>query len=195
MTWRERKINEQLETKDKLPNRKLNRLAGFNYAETGRYFVTICTADGSHAFGRVINGIMELNDTGGIVSEQFMELEEHYKTVSIDCFAVMPNHVHAIVMINGTPGIIKPLPVIMQAYKSLSSRKIREKDKGFKWQRSYYDRIIKTEYGLERVREYIKSNPANWNKDAENAVLKLDRRKYYQEIAEEIKEKINERIL
>jgi REP element-mobilizing transposase RayT len=33
------------------------------------------------------------------------------------------------------------------------------------WQRSYHDRIIRTEKELEMVREYIRNNPSKWEED------------------------------
>ena len=38
----------------------------------------------------------------------------------------------------------------------------------FQWQRSYYDEIIKNEYSLYYIREYIKNNPINWSSDENN---------------------------
>ena len=36
------------------------------------------------------------------------------------------------------------------------------------WQRNYYDHIIRNEKDLNRIREYIRSNPANWVTYLEN---------------------------
>ncbi len=33
------------------------------------------------------------------------------------------------------------------------------------WQRNYYEHIIRDEDDLNRIREYIISNPMNWEKD------------------------------
>jgi putative transposase len=185
MSWGNKK---DFLTANKYPKRKLNRLSDFNYAETGGYFITLCVDGGSHKLGYVIDGVVQLSDMGQIAYDQFAELQEHYQKVSIDCFVVMPNHVHAIVVINGifNPGI--SLPKIIQAYKSMTIRKINKNSINFKWQRSYWDSIIKTVYGLERIREYINNNPAQWDKDAENAALKIDKKEYYRAITESMKE-------
>jgi REP element-mobilizing transposase RayT len=37
------------------------------------------------------------------------------------------------------------------------------------WQRNYHDNIIRTQQSLERIRRYIRSNPANWGKDKHNS--------------------------
>jgi putative transposase len=36
------------------------------------------------------------------------------------------------------------------------------------WQRNYYEHIIRDEADLNRIREYIASNPARWAEDDEN---------------------------
>ena len=39
------------------------------------------------------------------------------------------------------------------------------------WQRNYYERIIRKNGELERIRRYIRSNPENWDHDPENVPL------------------------
>jgi len=36
------------------------------------------------------------------------------------------------------------------------------------WQRNYYERIIRDEAELKRIREYIRYNPIEWETDQEN---------------------------
>ena len=36
------------------------------------------------------------------------------------------------------------------------------------WQRNYYERIIRDENELNRIREYIRNNPINWQRDRNN---------------------------
>jgi hypothetical protein len=38
------------------------------------------------------------------------------------------------------------------------------------WQRNYYERIIRNENELNRMREYILANPSMWSRDTENPV-------------------------
>ena len=46
--------------------RRSIRLKGYDYAQPGAYFVTICTHDRACLFGHVVNGEMHLNDAGEI---------------------------------------------------------------------------------------------------------------------------------
>ena len=36
------------------------------------------------------------------------------------------------------------------------------------WQRNYYEHIIRNEYSLFRIREYMRDNPMNWDEDRNN---------------------------
>lgn len=60
------------------------------------------------------------------------------------------------------------VPEIVRGFKTYSSCRINElrKTKGTPvWQRSFYDRIIRNEEELNRIREYILYNPARWRND------------------------------
>lgn len=37
------------------------------------------------------------------------------------------------------------------------------------WQRNYYEHIIRDEHDLNRIRDYIQNNVANWHKDKLNS--------------------------
>ncbi|HAI74128.1 MAG TPA: transposase [Candidatus Moranbacteria bacterium] len=60
---------------------------------------------------------------------------------------------------------------IMRGFKTFTARKINDysKTQGLPfWQSRFYDRIIRNEDELNRIREYIFNNPANWEKDRNN---------------------------
>ncbi|MFA5835833.1 MAG: hypothetical protein WC837_02650 [Bellilinea sp.] len=62
------------------------------------------------------------------------------------------------------------LGAIVQNYKSVSARNInaiRNTPGSVVWQRNYYDRIIRDDRELERVRGYILDNPRRWMEDLE----------------------------
>ena len=58
--------------------RKQNRMKGFDYSSEAIYFVTICTKDKVHYFGKVENGRMILNEFGMIAENQINWLEKQY---------------------------------------------------------------------------------------------------------------------
>ena len=66
----------------------------------GSYFITICTKDREHFFGEIEDGGMVLSDIGKYVDEQFRNITSHYPYADLPLWTIMPNHVHAIVIIS-----------------------------------------------------------------------------------------------
>ncbi|MFO7736471.1 MAG: transposase [bacterium] len=61
---------------------------------------------------------------------------------------------------------IKPIPELIGAFKTTSSKLIHNtENENFKWQKSFYDVIIRDDESLHRITDYIKNNPLNWDKD------------------------------
>ena len=83
-----------------LPQRRSIRMRGYDYANEGAYFVTICTDDMRHLFGRVENGVMIPNALGNIAQQCWDAIPQHMPHVDIGAFVVMPNHVHGIIIIH-----------------------------------------------------------------------------------------------
>ncbi len=79
--------------------RRSVRLKGYDYSQNGAYFVTICTQNKECLFGEIIGGKMVLNDAGLIIEKWWLELENKFSNFKLDAFVVMPNHFHAIVVI------------------------------------------------------------------------------------------------
>lgn len=53
--------------------------------------------------------------------------------------------------------------------KSICTKRIRAAGFGdFGWQERFYDEIIRDERALNRIRQYMLDNPANWEKDRDN---------------------------
>ena len=81
-------------------NRKLNRWQGYDYSQSGLYFVTINTWNRVEWFGRVENEKMILNEYGKIARNCWLDLPNHYYNCLLDEFVIMPNHIHGIVAID-----------------------------------------------------------------------------------------------
>ncbi len=93
-------------------NRKSMRLKEYDYSLPGFYFVTICTHKQKFLFGTIINGDSILNQNGLIALEYLSQIPSHFDNTSIDCFIVMPNHIHFIIQITDeTVGAIHELPL------------------------------------------------------------------------------------
>lgn len=165
-----------------LHERKLNRLKYFNYSSNGWYFVTICIKNRIENFGNVIGRKMILNQFGKIANKFWLEIPNHFRNAELDEFIVMPNHLHGIIVIKNVGNAdlrslqnIKSndktkmmLSKIIHGYKSSVSREIRKLNHIFRWQKSFYDHIIRSEESLFVIRKYIRGNSNNWNNDKNN---------------------------
>src|SRR3990167_2701457 len=100
-------------------NRQSIRLKGYDYARPGSYFITICTQNRKRLFGEVSieftagagpracpsgqgvvpTGKMILNAAGTMVQSVWDEIPQFYPGIAIDCFQIMPDHIHGIVVI------------------------------------------------------------------------------------------------
>jgi len=80
-------------------HRRSMRRAGHDYSQAGAYYVTIVAHERECLFGAIVDGAVVLNDAGRIVWDVWKRLPEHYPHVALDAFIVMPNHVHAILVL------------------------------------------------------------------------------------------------
>ncbi len=80
-------------------HRRSIRLPDYNYAQTGAYFVTICTYKKLCWFGDVKQGEMQLNQIGQIVIQEWLKSSEIRKEIELDEWVLMPNHLHGIIWI------------------------------------------------------------------------------------------------
>jgi len=158
-------------------NRRSIRLKGYDYSQDGMYFLTICAYQQECLFGAIVNGVMQLNELGRIVSEQWGAVSRRFPAVELDAFVVMPNHFHGILAIveDGATADDKRPTVgeIVGAYKSLcihhclewTKRNMPDRTLGKLWQRNYWEHVIRNESELNQIREYIHNNPAQWELD------------------------------
>lgn len=157
----------------KLPKRKLMRLPQYDYSQPGCYFITVCTHEMKSDFGTVVEGKFIPSHIGEIILKNWLWIPEHFADIFPDVFQLMPNHIHGILGIQ-CDKVREQIPkrqamVIPKAikdFKRFSTLEIRKRiDADFRWQRSYYDHVIRNEQSLERIREYILLNPENWKLD------------------------------
>ena|SRR5665647_1670903 len=84
-----------------LPRRKHIRLKGYDYSQTGLYFITVCVQARLCLFGNVQGGEMILNDAGRMVERWYDEIERKYPDKRCHNMVVMPNHFHCIIEMIG----------------------------------------------------------------------------------------------
>jgi putative transposase len=162
-------------------HRRSIRLPSYDYTQEGAYFITICTHGRECFLGNIVDGKMNLSQSGKIVWNGWRWLDQQYSYVDLDKFIVMPNHLHGILFISEecwgdsliAPTRRKPLGRLIGVFKTISTKQINclRNTMGVRiWQRNYYERIIRNEQELNFIREYILSNPHNWDTDEENPI-------------------------
>jgi putative transposase len=77
------------------------RLPDWDYRAGAWYFVTICTKNKECSLGSAADGRIALTRTGTIAQSELLSLANHYQNVIVDHFVIMPNHIHAIIVIAG----------------------------------------------------------------------------------------------
>ena len=138
------------------------RLPGYDYSTDGWYFITINTKNHNHFFGEIENEQMVLNDIGRIVEGEWLNTAKMRDDIALDYFVIMPNHFHAILIIEGRKNI-QNLSSIIKGFKASATSKIRMTGHlDFSWQTRFYDRIIRSEDELFEIRKYIEQNPLRW---------------------------------
>ncbi len=158
-----------------LPQRKSPRLAGYDYAQEGAYFVTICVQGRLLLFGGIIDQVLTLTGAGEMVDHWWREIPNKFADVQLDHWIVMPNHFHGIVCLNRADeaGLTTSLIDVMRWFKAMTTNAYLRGVKADNWppfdkrlwQRSYYDHIIRSQADLNRIREYVLNNPLRWRED------------------------------
>ena len=81
-------------------HRRSIRIPDYNYSRPGFYFITLCCSYREYLFGEIKDNIMILNDFGRIAYDEWIQSAKIRSEIELDEFVVMPNHFHAIVLIN-----------------------------------------------------------------------------------------------
>jgi REP element-mobilizing transposase RayT len=93
-------------------HRKAIRLKEYDYSQPGEYFVTICTYNHECVLGTIVKEEMKLSQMGAIAQQCLIETPKHFPNVELDEYVVMPNHVHAIIVITDRRDLIYQIPQI-----------------------------------------------------------------------------------
>lgn len=166
------------------------RLKNYDYSSNGYYFITICTKNRIHYFGKITDQKMQLSEIGKVAHNCWLEIPNHFPFVVLDEFVIMPDHIHGIVVINKKEGLpveaqdfvppppSSPLPPpqskntfgpqsknlasIIRGFKVGVKKYATMNNIDFAWQSKYYEHIIRNEKALNRIRQYIQNNPLNY---------------------------------
>jgi REP element-mobilizing transposase RayT len=78
-------------------HRRSIRLNGYDYAQEGTYFVTICVQGGLCLLGEVFGGQMMLSLAGEMLRRVWYDPPFKFPSVQFDAFVCMPDHIHFII--------------------------------------------------------------------------------------------------
>jgi REP element-mobilizing transposase RayT len=162
-------------------------MKGYDYSIPWWYYVTVCADSKKYRLSEIKGSKTDLNEFGRIVERVLLNLPTHYERLEIDEYVIMSDHLHGIFILNErrdrsktdpdkniifnnseqsetVPYHMHGLSEIVKSLKSFSSREINKliKPNRFKWQKSFYDRIIRNEKELYNIRRYIRQNPLKW---------------------------------
>ena len=159
-----------------LPKRKHTRLQGYDYNTAGVYFITICTQDRKQVLSEIVKPApanisvggdvldapqIQLLPYGKIVEKYIRQLHDFYKSIQVDRYVIMPDHVHILLTVldDGTSRAPSPtndmLPHVISTFKRFCRREIGSNI----FQRSYIEHVIRDKDDYDTKMKYILENP------------------------------------
>lgn len=170
--------------------RRSIRFKNYDYSKSGAYFITICIDKMERLFGEIESAEIKLTELGKMAKEFWVAIPAHFDFIVLDQFVIMPNHIHGILIIlkddsvgvqyiepqnkklenlheyqKTTPGSIS---TIVRSYKAALTRWAGGQNVYFKWQRNFYERVIRNEKELNNIQKYIFYNPLQWYNEKDN---------------------------
>ena len=162
---------------NKEQKRKKTRLRDFDYSKNGVYFITICTENRKNILSEITQDnvgvgasddpIVKLKESGIIVEEEIIKMNNIYPELNVSKYIIMPNHIHFLIEVNKKTGSSRaPTPTranqLVPKYISTLKRFTNKRVGNPIWQRSYFDHIIRDEEDLALHLQYIEQNPRKW---------------------------------
>ena len=145
----------------------------------GWFFFTFQVFENKSLLGAIVGENCILNELGLAVKGLIETLSKYNPEVYVDCFVIMPNHVHLVLKIDDRPTNEEHhLSKIMRKLKSLAAREYRllgsrgmflgrggVTPRTKLWQDNYWEKIVTNHEQLEAIRRYIENNPKRWSTD------------------------------
>ena len=175
-----------------------NRMPDWNYSKNGSYFITLVTQNRECNMGSIIKMrdkvLVKLSSYGSIIKTEWLRSFEIRQELFLDEYRIMPNHIHAIIILNMNESSLKNndlniknnpfirLPKSISSFiagfkasvnteidnyidqNQLNIPKYNRNNHFF--QPNYHDHVIRNEKEYYRIKNYIINNPKNWKEDS-----------------------------
>ena len=102
---------------------------------------------------------VQLTGTGKIVETYIQNIPSVYPQVTVEKYAIMPNHVHLLLLLE--EGCETSVQTIVRSLKRMVTREFGQSI----WQNSFYDVVIRNDVMYRCEWQYIDSNPDKWTED------------------------------
>ena len=164
------------------------RLPGYDYGQSGAYFVTVCTQGRQPHFGTVevpggewAAAFVRPTALGQRVISGWESIPHFAPFATLDAFVLMPDHVHGLLLFDKNEPAGPPLPYenrfgpqrenlasVLRGFKSGVTTFARTHGLAFAWQARFHERIVRSDNELERIQHYILTNPSRWENEWDN---------------------------
>ena len=146
--------------------RKSNRLREYDYSTNGAYFVTVCTFERQNTLSHLVGDGFPVPTPFGTIAEAFIQqIPVKYPSVSVEKYVIMPDHIHLLLLFDHSFGTGNPSPTlgnVMGWYKYQVTKQANAslgQDAKPRFQRSYYDHVIRNQADYDQIWQYIENNP------------------------------------
>ena len=151
----------------------MGRLPGFDYRKPLFYMVTIAKRNGIAPFGRIL-ACDPACDSGGAyryhslnaIGEAFAKIiasfHEKWRCLyPIECFCVMPDHLHLLIRLRDMPDGVSLPVIVLQLERALAAEywRLAGGGEGPVFKREWHDWIVMRDGQLAEFTRYIRENP------------------------------------
>ena len=146
------------------------RLPSWDYGSNSWYFITISTKNKIKYFGELDRkGNLDYSILGDFAVQCWYTISHFHPFVKLDQFILMPDHFHGVLKFSKEKLTSKRenrfgpqsenLASVVRGFKSVVTSFANRHKIDFHWQPKFHDRVIRNEFELSRIRNYILLNP------------------------------------
>ena len=112
---------------------------------------------------------VQLTSYGQIAEKQLKQLDDFYKSIAVEKYVLMPNHIHLMLRVSAGGQSRTPVPTGANSTVSRfvsTFKRFCNKEYGLNiWQARFHDHVIRNQTDYEEHLRYICENPARWRDD------------------------------